>query len=308
VITLTASPAIAAYVAGQTFRFIASGANTTNVTVAINGLAAKAITKNGTTALAAGDIAAASMVSITYDGTRFILGTHLTADIATLTGTQTLTNKTLTAPAISAPVLSGSATGTYTLAGTPTITAPTITGLGAGAMTLIQSQTASASATIDFTTGITSTYDHYLITITNLVNATSGSDLYLRVSQDGGSTFKAGGTDYAHARWAWDTGAASAAAGSVGTTAYLIASIIRNTVATTDTLNGEIRCFAPSGTAISKQFSGSVTYISTTPAYAKTESMGAFILNQAAYNGIRLLMSAGNITSGTFTLYGIRKA
>lgn len=40
--------------------------------------------------------------------------------------TQTLTNKTLTAPAISAPVLSGTATGTYTLAGTPTITAPAI--------------------------------------------------------------------------------------------------------------------------------------------------------------------------------------
>lgn len=36
--------------------------------------------------------------------------------------TQTLTNKTITAP-----VLSGSVTGTYTLAGTPTITAPTIT-------------------------------------------------------------------------------------------------------------------------------------------------------------------------------------
>jgi hypothetical protein len=75
VITLTASPAITAYAAGQTFRFIASGANTTNVTVAINGLAAKAITKNGTTALVAGDIPAAMIVEMTYDGTRFILGT-----------------------------------------------------------------------------------------------------------------------------------------------------------------------------------------------------------------------------------------
>lgn len=38
------------------------------------------------------------------------------------TATQTLTNKTLTAP-----VLGGSVTGTYTLAGTPTLTSPTIT-------------------------------------------------------------------------------------------------------------------------------------------------------------------------------------
>lgn len=73
VITLTPSPAITAYAAGQTFRFIASGENTTNVTVNVSGLGAKAITKNGTTALVAGDIPASMMVTITYDGTRFIL-------------------------------------------------------------------------------------------------------------------------------------------------------------------------------------------------------------------------------------------
>lgn len=72
-ITLTPSPAITAYVAGQTFQFLASGANTTNVTVAISGLAAKAITKYGATALRAGDLASGAMVAITYDGTRFIV-------------------------------------------------------------------------------------------------------------------------------------------------------------------------------------------------------------------------------------------
>lgn len=75
VITLTASPAITAYAAGQTFRFIASGANTTNVTVNISSLGAKAVTKNGTTALVAGDIPSGMMATITYDGTRFILST-----------------------------------------------------------------------------------------------------------------------------------------------------------------------------------------------------------------------------------------
>jgi hypothetical protein len=74
VITITPSPAITAYTAGQTFRFIASGTNTTNVTVNANALGAKAITKNGTNALTAGDIPSGTMVTITYDGTRFILG------------------------------------------------------------------------------------------------------------------------------------------------------------------------------------------------------------------------------------------
>lgn len=72
-ITLTPSPPITAYVAGMVLRWIASGANTTSATVAVSGLAAKALTRNGTTALRAGDIASGSMVTATYDGTRFIL-------------------------------------------------------------------------------------------------------------------------------------------------------------------------------------------------------------------------------------------
>lgn len=73
VITLTPSPAITAYSAGQTFRWIASGANTTNVTVNVSGLGAKALTKNGSTALVAGDLPSGAMITATYDGTRFQL-------------------------------------------------------------------------------------------------------------------------------------------------------------------------------------------------------------------------------------------
>jgi len=94
VITLTPNPAIAAYAAGQTFRFIASGANTTNVTVEVSGLAAKAITKNGTTALVAGDIPSGMMVEITYDGTRFILGTTGAASFVTTANHPTITADT----------------------------------------------------------------------------------------------------------------------------------------------------------------------------------------------------------------------
>lgn len=72
-ITLTPSPAIAAYAAGQQFSFIASGANTGAVTVNVSGLGAKAVTKNGATALVAGDIPASSIILIEYDGTQFQL-------------------------------------------------------------------------------------------------------------------------------------------------------------------------------------------------------------------------------------------
>ena len=77
-ITLTPSPAITAYAAGQRFVFIASGANTGATTVNVNSVGSRSITKNGTTALAAGDIPSGALVSIIYDGTRFQLHERIT--------------------------------------------------------------------------------------------------------------------------------------------------------------------------------------------------------------------------------------
>jgi hypothetical protein len=73
-ITATMAPAITAYVAGQTFRIkMAAGANTGATTLNLNSVGAKAITKRGTTALAAGDIPASMMFEVAYDGTQFQL-------------------------------------------------------------------------------------------------------------------------------------------------------------------------------------------------------------------------------------------
>jgi hypothetical protein len=49
--------------------------------------------------------------------------------------TQTLTNKTITAPAISSPVLSGTVTGTYTIGGTPTFPSSVVTLTGSQTLT-----------------------------------------------------------------------------------------------------------------------------------------------------------------------------
>ena len=70
-ITLTPSPAASNYAAGQEFLFISTGANTGATTVNVSSLGVKSITKNGATALSAGDIASGAMVRIVYDGTRF---------------------------------------------------------------------------------------------------------------------------------------------------------------------------------------------------------------------------------------------
>jgi hypothetical protein len=105
-ITATASLGMSAYVTGQRFFFVAAAANTGAVTLNINAIGAKSVTKNGTTALVTGDIAINAVVQVVYDGTQFQLLNPNTANVSSFSaGTTGLTPNTAT-------------TGAVTLAGT----------------------------------------------------------------------------------------------------------------------------------------------------------------------------------------------
>lgn len=92
-ITATAPFTVAAYAAGQSFRFLSVGANTGAVTINISSLGAKAITKAGAVALNAGDIPSGAVCEITYDGTRFqLLGARQGASVGALTVTARSSN------------------------------------------------------------------------------------------------------------------------------------------------------------------------------------------------------------------------
>lgn len=73
--TLTglATPALGGYAAGAQYSFIAQNTNTAAVTIDIDTLGVKSITKVGTLPLVANDIIAGALVLIEYDGTRFQL-------------------------------------------------------------------------------------------------------------------------------------------------------------------------------------------------------------------------------------------
>ena len=70
-ILAVATPTITSYAAGATYSFVAVNTNTDAVTISIDGLTAKSVTKGGSVALTAGDIQANELVHIQYDGTRF---------------------------------------------------------------------------------------------------------------------------------------------------------------------------------------------------------------------------------------------
>jgi len=69
--TLSLIPSVTAYVAGQTFTFNASFANTGAATLNVNSVGAVPITVNGTVALRSGAIPSGAVVTVVYDGTQF---------------------------------------------------------------------------------------------------------------------------------------------------------------------------------------------------------------------------------------------
>lgn len=74
---ITPNPSISAYVAGQTFTFKATNANTTTCTLNVSGLGTKTIKKINGNALLSGNIVANQIITVVYDGTDFIVTSQL---------------------------------------------------------------------------------------------------------------------------------------------------------------------------------------------------------------------------------------
>jgi hypothetical protein len=169
--------------------------------------------------------------------------------------------------------------------------------------------TASTSATCDFTSGIDSTYDAYELVANDLVAATDDVALWLRVSTDGGSTWKATGYEYS------TTG--QNRGGAIGVTASSsdVAMLLNAGGGGTGVGNGSNKA-----SSANIQFSGPsntkfLTFRWVTTYNRSTDNTiniynggGQFSTGTSAINGVRLMFSSGNITSGTVALYGRRKS
>lgn len=178
--------------------------------------------------------------------------------------------------------------------------------------TVITAADPSGVAALDFTSTIGSTYDCYAL-VGRLIPATDNRILYLRVSTDGGSSYKSGGSDYG---WVviggYATGASTMTAEDSGSST---ASEIKLTGAgaagignaTNEGCEFTIYFHAPSSTAVHKRFNGTVSGLdaSGNPFIA---SFAGVYKATTAINAVRLLFQSGNIASGHVTLYGIKKA
>ncbi len=158
-IVATANSGIVSYESGQVFSFIANGSNTGAVTININSLGVKNITKNGNVSLAAGDISNAQVVYIKYDGTRF--------QVLNISDTNTAkTNQSQT--------FSKSQRGTLTVANTAgydlSLTNNFITTLSAGQTLAFSNLVAGQSGNIVFVNG-----GNYVVAKNSYVKCTSSA-------------------------------------------------------------------------------------------------------------------------------------
>ena len=179
--------------------------------------------------------------------------------------------------------------------------------ISGGGLNLISTQTASSSATIDFTSGIDSTYKEYIFKFYDIHPATDSAILQCN-GRDGGSSFDATKTTtfwYSyHNEGDSDTVLEYNASYDIAqsTSAFRISNLLGN--GNDESYSGTMHLFKPSSSVFVKHFiirsnmyqSGDYTFDIYVAGYFNVTS---------AIDGLQFSMSSGNIDSGTIKLYGV---
>ena len=174
------------------------------------------------------------------------------------------------------------------------------------ALTLISTHTASASATLDITSGIDSTYDSYEFHFVNMHPASDGVQFQFQVNAVGQSGFNEVMT----------TTMFRAVHDEANTTAFLAYYDVDQAQGTAyqmislsggdtdESTSGVLTLYAPSSTTYVKHFTARANcYWSSN--YSMEFDTAGYINTTAAIDEISFKMSSGNIDDGTIKMFGV---
>lgn len=167
-----------------------------------------------------------------------------------------------------------------------------------GEVVLLESHTASNSASLDFTAWYSSDYDEYVVELVELLASAGTPSLIIQLAGDSTS---------GHYNWSWVYNG-TPSAGSPGTydqgaASYTSGIVINNNGDTAQPIHGTLKLFNPAGTTTHKFVM--IDSISNSSRIVVNHGAGEWASN-AAYTTFSILMSSGNIASGTIRIYGIK--
>lgn len=199
---------------------------------------------------------------------------------------------------ITLPMLKREGTAGQVLTSNGSGGSPSYEDAAGGAWELISSATASASATIEFTSGFTSDYVKFVIICSNVIASAVNQNLACRTSTDGGSTFDSGASDYD-----WSHNKLGTSITNSGSSTDNELELYASGSGTTK-WDGVISIYNPADSSNPKILEWDVIP-NTAGALASTKGRGQRLSNTAV-NALQLYNGTGNFTSGEFYLYGIK--
>jgi hypothetical protein len=181
-------------------------------------------------------------------------------------------------------------------------------GIAIGGLRLLSTLTASSSATLDFTSGLTSTYDHYIFKFIDIHPATDGAAFSFQADTGTNTNYNQSITS-TFFRSVLSEGDDSPALGYVpdndlvGATSFqVLANGTGN--GNDECLAGTLTIFSPASTVLVKHFTATANELIASDQTYNLFCAGYF--NQtAALTRVRFKMSSGNIDSGTIKMYGV---
>jgi len=181
--------------------------------------------------------------------------------------------------------------------------------VGLGSQILLSEATASASSSIEFTSGIDSTYDIYKFELINCHASTDNSKLLFNGSTDGGSTYNVTKTTTA---FVTDHNESDTSTQLAYNTSFDLAQSTadQRLGASFGIDNDQSMCatmylFSPSSTTYVKHFiATSQNY--TNNDFSQNYFVAGYMNTTSSVNAIKFVMDSGNIDAGTIKMYGIK--
>ena len=181
------------------------------------------------------------------------------------------------------------------------------TSITGGSLNLIATQTASSSSTINFTSGIDSTYKEYIFKFINIHCSNDDEDFQFNLSADSGSNYNVTKTTTLFTADHHEGGGANVQYNGSRDLAQSTANVILAHRLGSDndqSASGTLHLFDPSNTTFVKHFFGTFNH-----SLAGDTSINNYVAGYgnttSAIDAVQFVMSAGTIDSGTIKLYGV---